>query len=630
MKKVYVFFVFLFTLFIFGVKVKVDAVPLPTTSGDLSIEVDEKLPTSFLVNTEAPNFQDYFIVKLGNAIQQTDVDLFLDGFDIGVIGDYLISGSIKIGTDTVGIELPVKVIESDTEGPVITIKKPLHIEDEFGRTPWDSQETMVSFMDRFFIWDAVEGYIAPTESMFEGIEEVRLNQYGEEFPIDIFVEDSKGNQSFLPTIRLFIVNTIGNVLIEVNEDLPLEVVVNTQEPDFTKYFKVTDNMKQVEITNDYILKRNFDVTQVGIYDVSIRYQREYVFDRNRDIKQTTLQFKVIEADVSAPEIITYRIVDELIDGKLHWSYQNMDDEAGRNLADDSLEVFMQRFRVKDNVDGTIPITYIDEDGNIKADRSFFKGIENVRLDQKDAEYVITFEVTDRAGNTATQVITLVVVDDKAPIYLDFKNKYYRINHKVDLVEMLNTIGLSDNYDKSDSVLKIVINYKDLFEQVQMSYHDLEKYKDRFTPEELEEAAKAYNYQLKNGTHKVRVIAFRSNNEKDVLVDKEIEIVIENNKIKNMFTLHEQLNLETNNGLVMYYLTNFEDAKNGEFAIMLDAKDSSGNIAPTRTLRVVIENGPTLGTILLVINAGAIVIFAAAVGIYFLVKSKRVKKEEVEK
>lgn len=630
MKKVYVFFVFLFTLFIFGVKVKVDAVPLPTTSGDLSIEVDEKLPTSFLVNTEAPNFQDYFIVKLGNAIQQTDVDLFLDGFDIGVIGDYLISGSIKIGTDTVGIELPVKVIESDTEGPVITIKKPLHIEDEFGRTPWDSQETMVSLMDRFFIWDAVEGYIAPTESMFEGIEEVRLNQYGEEFPIDIFVEDSKGNQSFLPTIRLFIVNTIGNVLIEVNEDLPLEVVVNTQEPDFTKYFKVTDNMKQVEITNDYILKRNFDVTQVGIYDVSIRYQREYVFDRNRDIKQTTLQFKVIEADVSAPEIITYRIVDELIDGKLHWSYQNMDDEAGRNLADDSLEVFMQRFRVKDNVDGTIPITYIDEDGNIKADRSFFKGIENVRLDQKDAEYVITFEVTDRAGNTATQVITLVVVDDKAPIYLDFKNKYYRINHKVDLVEMLNTIGLIDNYDKSESVLKIVINYKDLFEQVQMSYHDLEKYKDRFTPEELEEAAKAYNYQLKNGTHKVRVIAFRSNNEKDVLVDKEIEIVIENNKIKNMFTLHEQLNLETNNGLVMYYLTNFEDAKNGEFAIMLDAKDSSGNIAPTRTLRVVIENGPTLGTILLVINAGAIVIFAAAVGIYFLVKSKRVKKEEVEK
>ena len=46
------------------------------------------------------------------------------------------------------------------------------MEDEFGRTPWDSQESMISLMDRFFIWDAVEGYIAPTESMFEGIEDV--------------------------------------------------------------------------------------------------------------------------------------------------------------------------------------------------------------------------------------------------------------------------------------------------------------------------------------------------------------------------------------------------------------------------------------------------------------------------
>jgi hypothetical protein len=78
---------------------------------------------------------------------------------------------------------------------------------------------------------------------------------------------------------------------------------------------------------------------------------------------------------------------------------------------------------------------------------------------------------------------------------------------------------------------------------------------------------------------------------------------------------------------MYYITNFENAKNGEFAIMLNAKDSSGNIAPTRTLRVVIENGPSLATILLVVNAGAIIIFGSAVGIYFLVRSIKRKKKE---
>ncbi len=419
------------------------------------------------------------------------------------------------------------------------------------------------------------------------------------------------------------------MLIEVNDDLPLEIVVNSEEPDFTKYFKVTDNLTVVDITNDYIIRRGFDVTKIGTYDISIRYSRKYVFDRNRDIKQTTLQFKVIEADVTAPEIITYRIDDELIDGKLHWPYHNMDDEAGRKLADDSLEMFMQRFRVYDNVDGKIDITYVDDDGKIKAIRSFFKGIENVRLDQKDSEYVITFEVIDRAGNKQTKVITMVVVDDKAPIYIDFANKHYRINDRINLIEMLNTIGISDNFDESKSVLKIVISDTKIFEKVQMSYHDLEKYKNRFTDEELAEAAKAYNYVLKDGTYDVRVIAFRSDNEKNILVDKVITIVIADKKIQNLFQIHEDLGLDTNNGIVMYYLTNFEDAKNGEFAIMLDAKDSSGNVSPTRTLRVVVENGPTLGTILLVINAGAIVIFALAVGIYFLVKTQKGKKKESE-
>ncbi len=189
MKKIYVFFVFLFTLFIIGVKndVKVMA---QATAGDLSITIDEKLPTSFLVNTEAPNFKKHFIVKSGSATHELkDSEINLGGFNISIVGDYTITATVTVGADTVSKTLAVKVIEADTEGPIITIKKPLHMEDEFGRTPWDSQESMISLMDRFFIWDAVEGYIAPTESMFEGIEDVRLNQYGEEFTISILAED---------------------------------------------------------------------------------------------------------------------------------------------------------------------------------------------------------------------------------------------------------------------------------------------------------------------------------------------------------------------------------------------------------------------------------------------------------
>ena len=161
----------------------------------------------------------------------------------------------------------------------------------------------------------------------------------------------------------------------------------------------------------------------------------------------------------------------------------------------------------------------------------------------------------------------------------------------------------------------------------MDYHNLAKYQDRFTEEELAAAANAYRYVLKNGTHTVQLKVFRSDKEDTLLASQEFQIVVENNKIKNLFEIHEQLGIDPENGIVMYYITNFENAKNGEFAIMLNAKDSSGNIAPTRTLRVVIENGPSLATILLVVNAGAIIIFGSAVGIYFLVRSIKRKKKE---
>ena len=627
MKRVYVFVIFLFSLLLIGVNNNVEVKAQGSTSGELSIALNEKLPTSFIVNTTAPDFKNYFVVKLGTTVRQeiTDSQIDLGGFDIAALGDYTITATVTVDAATVTLAVPVKVIAEDTEGPEIRVVKAFlePIDGEGGKklTPWDTSESMVQFKERFFIWDAVEGQIMATDSMFLGIEDVRLNQFGEVFSIWIEAQDSKGNLGVYGEINLLVINTIGSVQIEVNKDLPVEVVVNTEEPDFTKYFKITDNIYEIEVTDEIIRRGGFDITKVGTYTVSVIYQREYVFDRVRDIKREQVVFKVIEADVTPPEITTYRIVDELnINGQLEWPYQYygelMDGRNGEDVANASLETFMQRFRAKDNVDGVIETTKPkDNTDQVVAIRDFFKGIENVRLDQIDTEFIIVFEVTDKAGNKSSLEIKLLVVDDVAPIYIDYGNKYYRINNNVELVGMLNTIKLEDNYHSyngdSESVLKIVLNHKDLFEQVQLSYHDLEKYKDRFTEEELAEAAKAYNYTLKNGTHTVKVIAFRSDDESNILVNKEIEIVVENRKVTNLFQIHEDLGLDSKNGLVMYYITNFEDSTNGEFAIMLDAKDDSGNIAPTRTLRVVVENGPTLGTILLVINAGAITIFAAA-------------------
>ena len=445
MKKIYVLIVFLFTIFLLGSNQNVEVKAESSSSGDLSITLNERLPKSFIVNSATPDFKPYFIVRLGTVRQEiTDEQIDLGGFDIAALGDYTITATVTVDAATVTLAVPVKVIAEDTEGPEIRVVKAFlePIDGEGGKklTPWDTSESMVQFKERFFIWDAVEGQIMATDSMFLGIEDVRLNQFGEVFSIWIEAQDSKGNLGVYGEINLLVINTIGSVQIEVNKDLPVEVVVNTEEPDFTKYFKITDNIYEIEVTNEIIRRGGFDITKVGTYTVSVIYQREYVFDRVRDIKREQIVFKVIEADVTPPEITTYRIVDELnINGQLEWPYQYygelMDGRNGEDVANASLETFMQRFRAKDNVDGVIETTKaVDNTDQVVAIRDFFKGIENVRLDQKDTEFIIVFEVTDKAGNTSSLEIKLLVVDDVAPIYIDYGNKYYRINNNVNLLE----------------------------------------------------------------------------------------------------------------------------------------------------------------------------------------------------
>ncbi len=608
MKKIYVLIVFLFTIFLLGSNQNVEVKAESSSSGDLSITLNERLPKSFIVNSATPDFKPYFIVRLGTVRQEiTDEQIDLGGFNVATIGEYIITATVTIETDTVTKSLTVKVVDTDTVGPTITVNKAFHMEDEFGRTPWDSQESMISFMERFTIYDEVDGYIAPNESMFLGIENVRLNRYGEEYVIWIEAYDKAGNLGIYGEIRLLIINTIGTVIIDVNEDLPVEFVVNSEAPDFKEYFKITDNITEVEITDTLIRRGGFDITKVGTYNVSIIYSREFVFDNNRDVKQVRVEFKVIEADETAPEIITYRIDDEVnLEGQLPWTYQQ------------DLSIFMNRFRVKDNVDGIIEVT-----------QDMFKGIELVDINTINKEYLITFEVIDKAGNIATKEVRLYVLDDVSPYITNFNNRYYRINNNIDILKVVNSVGLEDNYDDNQSILKIVINHKDLFEQVGLSYHDLERYKDQFTEEEIAAAAKAYNYELVDGTYLVTVNAFRSDDEDNILVSKQIEIVIENKKIKDLFKLYEELELDRGDSMVMYYTTNFETSKNGEYVMSVDAQDTSGNLAPNRPFRIVIENGPSLATILISINVGAIVIFGGAVGIYFIVKKSKSKAANKE-
>jgi|LSQX01.1.fsa_nt_gb hypothetical protein len=604
MKKIYFIFALLFSLLILGNQVDNQFKAEDLEPAVIDIAVNEKLPTTFIMGSEMPNFKSYFVVKVNNTSRNViDDEIDLTSFNINQVGDYTITVTIVAGTSTKSHTLDVKVVLEDVTAPTVTLSKPF-IFNDFGQIAWDSRESMIKLMERFQIFDDVDGVILASEEMFEGIEKVRLNNYDHEYSIFVSIKDKAGNEFFYGELRLLIINTIGSVIVEVDEELPLEFVKGSESPDFKKYFSITDNVTVVEVTEDLIRLGGFDINKVGTYNVSIIYSRPYVFDTNRDLKNVRITVKVIEEDLTPPNIITYKIDDEMnIDGKLPWTYK------------DSLDILIGRFSVKDNVDGQIPVT-----------REMFQGIDLVDITNIDTEYLITFTVVDSSGNIATKEINLLVLDNVSPYITNFNNRYYSSNKNINILNVANEVGALDNYDENDNILKIVLNNPDMFEKVQMSYMELERYKDRFTEAEIAAAAKSYNYVLKDGTYTVSAKAFYNDKQNDLVADKSIEIVVLNGRIVGLEKVYEALGLDREDNMVMYYLTNFEPKKNGEFVVVAEAYDTSSNRAPIRPFRIVIENGPSLALILLIINLAAFVIFGGGIGTYFTVKAVKKGKE----
>ena len=604
MKKIYFIFALLFSLLILGSQVDNQFKAEDLEPAVIDISVNEKLPTTFIMGSEMPNFKSYFVVKVNNTSRNViDDEIDLTSFNINQVGDYTITVTIVAGTSTKSHTLDVKVVLEDVTAPTVTLSKPF-IFNDFGQIAWDSRESMIKLMERFQIFDDVDGVILASEEMFEGIEKVRLNNYDHEYSIFVSIKDKAGNEFFYGELRLLIINTIGSVIVEVDEELPLEFVKGSESPDFKKYFSITDNVTVVEVTEDLIRLGGFDINKVGTYNVSIIYSRPYVFDTNRDLKNVRITVKVIEEDLTPPNIITYKIDDEMnIDGKLPWTYK------------DSLDILIGRFSVKDNVDGQIPVT-----------REMFQGIDLVDITNIDTEYLITFTVVDSSGNIATKEINLLVLDNVSPYFTNFNNRYYSSNKNINILNVANEVGALDNYDENDNILKIVLNNPDMFEKVQMSYMELERYKDRFTEAEIAAAAKSYNYVLKDGTYTVSAKAFYNDKQNDLVADKSIEIVVLNGRIVGLEKVYEALGLDREDNMVMYYLTNFEPKKNGEFVVVAEAYDTSSNRAPIRPFRIVIENGPSLALILLIINLAAFVIFGGGIGTYFTVKAVKKGKE----
>ena len=112
MKNIYLMFLLVFG-FMFMPKINAQ-------TEEVTISINERLPKAYIKGSQTPDFKGHFIVRVdGTRRDLTDGELDIGGFDVNQLGTYTITATIG----EVSNAIEVKVIEADTEAPIITINK---------------------------------------------------------------------------------------------------------------------------------------------------------------------------------------------------------------------------------------------------------------------------------------------------------------------------------------------------------------------------------------------------------------------------------------------------------------------------------------------------------------------------
>lgn len=245
-------------------------------------------------------------------------------------------------------------------------------------------------------------------------------------------------------------NSLGETIVEESEflhDLPTQFVKGSEMAtyvyegekvlDFRAYFEVHDNavtfldMYDREGPIDlggYVWETNFDIDEVGVYDVTISYVGVDGY------RSATVELEVIEEDTEGPTIFVASGGPGRKFNKTR--VENYDDFLNE------FEAYLRRARVRvyDTVDGLIQVTVdnFDED-DIEALR---------KADLKDVLNLV-LEVEDKAGNVSSVTITLEIVDEKPP---NIHNAVTITTKKgVPIDNLIGHLSFSDNYTDAEKV-----------------------------------------------------------------------------------------------------------------------------------------------------------------------------------
>lgn len=288
------------------------------------------------VDTVEPDWTEYFTVvdNIDGNITVTQ-GMITENVDLTQAGNYTVTVSVtdSAGNNTTS-DLRINVV--DLVSPVITIDNTKMTSTTIGllleEPDWKTY---------FTVTDNVDGTIPVTVDMItENVDITVVDTY----TVSIAVTDSSGNAASASFNYVVFPDIAPTISIDTSKSTSSIQGVLSQEPDWTSYFSITDDVDgNIPVTSDMITE-NVDLTATGVYTVTLSltdsggnsiskdltYQVLMDEPPNITVDNTKITSGVVGVLTEKPDWTTYYTVTDDVDGAITVTSDMITDDVDLN------------------------------------------------------------------------------------------------------------------------------------------------------------------------------------------------------------------------------------------------------------------------------------------------------------
>jgi hypothetical protein len=345
----------------------------------------------------------WYVCNFTTSTQETSISVSIEAENTGMYYDYYQVDSFQLEEGSVSTDF------EEYMEPYIDITAP-----DFSGTgaivvSYDEDRTLLEILhDSIMVWDEVDGDLTNQIQVLSDSYTDNSSLVGQ-YPVDIKVSDSSGNQS-VTTIILMVKDEVAphiigpnDISVDVNDGVGIDSIVD-------QYLAIYDTYDTELIRTYTINEYSPNMMYLGSYEVVLE-----VSDQQGNTASHSMTISVIDSE--APSV----------SGNLEFTV-DIDDTV-------SLESIIETLTITDNYDTVISISVVNDTYSINADKI---GI-----------YSVDLRIEDTSNNTKDFSISIEVYDQKPPLIVGPSSITISYEEPLSMEEILALFTITDN--ETDSI-----------------------------------------------------------------------------------------------------------------------------------------------------------------------------------